>query len=164
MYPLVFFVTCFNLLYVLLLNTFLKCLILHRNAPHWRVCTNLKWEQIKVIFKNVNTRIIHVSIRFAQVIQSLFLFEDYFIILLMVYSLCKDLFGSSDKSCTAACVHRCYSFAQSIVFVVIVQWPIEFLFTVFEVTGLRVYEGWLVPWWQTAAVKMSVLWCDGHCF
>lgn len=43
MYPLVFFVTCFNLLYVLLLDTFLKCLILHRNAPRWRVCTDLKW-------------------------------------------------------------------------------------------------------------------------
>ena len=57
MYPLVFFVTCFNLLYVLLLDTFLKCLILHRkNAPHWRVCTNLKMKkQIKVIFKNVKT-------------------------------------------------------------------------------------------------------------
>lgn len=65
MYPLVFFVTCFNLLYVLLLDTFLKCLILHRNAPHWRVCTDLKWrKQIKVIFKNVKTRMIHVSIEF----------------------------------------------------------------------------------------------------
>lgn len=56
MYPLVFFVICLNLLYVLLLDTFLKCLILLRNAemrhldgfvPIWKMKT-----QINVIFKN----------------------------------------------------------------------------------------------------------------
>lgn len=40
----VFFVICLKLLYVLLLETFLKCLILRRNAPPWRVCTHLENE------------------------------------------------------------------------------------------------------------------------
>lgn len=37
-----------------LLDTFLKCLILHRVAPYWRVCTDLK--RIKVIFMNVKKK------------------------------------------------------------------------------------------------------------
>ena len=154
MYPLVFFVTCFNLLYVLLLDTFLKCLILHRkNAPHWRVCTNLKMKkQIKVIFKNVKT-------------------SEW------VMSPSEPGEGSSCRSCALSVSQRLRGGShlgrvQHKTTNKNAQTQYRFFFFVFffkvpEVRGsqgLWRVIGLMVARRQTAAVKMSALWCDGHCF